>query len=92
MGSVSEIDGKQEEKELKFRLHKFLLEKYAETINKEENKTIGEIKGLVDPDDLSIQSLLAELISTNYSFEKNFSINVIGSWTFGIHSLTCGLT
>jgi len=72
VGSVSSIDEKQHEKELKFRLHKFLLEKYADAINEKEKKTIGEIKGLIDPDDLSIQSLLAELITKNYSFEKNY--------------------
>ncbi len=72
VGSVSEIDKKQEIKELKFKLHKFLLEKYSDAINEKEKKTIGEIKGLIDPDDLSIQSLLAELISTDYSFEKNY--------------------
>ncbi|MFH1663718.1 MAG: transglutaminase-like domain-containing protein [archaeon] len=72
VGSVSEIDEKQLEKELKFRLYSFLLEKYGEIINEKEKKTIGEIKGLIDPDDLSIQSILAELISKNYSFEKNY--------------------
>jgi hypothetical protein len=72
IGSVSEVEDKQQEKELKFRLHKFLLEKYSETINEKEKKTIGEIKGLIDPDDLSIQSLLAELITKNYSFEKDY--------------------
>ena len=72
VGSVSDIDEKQNDKELKFKLHKFLLEKYTDVINKEEKKTIGEIKGLLDPDDLSIQSILAELISTDYSFEKNY--------------------
>ncbi len=72
VGSVSDIDEKQKEKELKFKLHKFLLEKYTEIINTEEKKTIGEIKGLIDPDDLSIQSILAELISKDYSFEKNY--------------------
>jgi len=72
VGSVSEMDDKQKERDLKFKLHKFLLEKYSEKINEFEKKTIGEIKGLIDPDDLSIQSILAELISKNYSFEKNY--------------------
>lgn len=72
VGSVSEIDEKQKQRELKDKLHKFLLEKYSEVINEREKKTIGEIKGLIDPDDLSIQSILAELISKNYSFEKNY--------------------
>ncbi len=72
LGSVSEIDYKQKEKELKFKLYSFLLEKYTEIINEKEEKTIGEIKGLIDPDDLSIQAILAELISSDYSFEKNY--------------------
>jgi len=72
VGSVSEIDEKQQEKELKLKFYRFLLEKYSDTINEKEKKTIGEIKGLIDPDDLSIQSILAELIHANYSFEKNY--------------------
>jgi len=72
LGSVSGIEDKQTEKDLKDKLHKFLLQKYSEVINEKEKKTIGEIKGLIDPDDLSIQSLLAELITENYSFEKNY--------------------
>ncbi len=72
VSSVSEIEEKQKEKELKDKLHKFLLKKYADIINETEKKTIGEIKGLIDPDDLSIQSLLAELITENYSFSKNY--------------------
>jgi hypothetical protein len=72
VGSISEIDEKQREKELKFKLYEFLLEKYTGIINEKEKRTIGEIKGLIDPDDLSIQSILAELISRNYSFSRNY--------------------
>jgi hypothetical protein len=54
-------------------LSKFLLQKYADIINEREQRTIGEIKSLVDGTDLSIQSLLAEFKDTHYSFFDNYN-------------------
>ncbi|MDD5148548.1 MAG: transglutaminase-like domain-containing protein [Candidatus ainarchaeum sp.] len=60
------------QKELQFRLCRFLLSKYSELINESERRTIGEIKGLVNSDDLTIQSILADLKPQNFGFEKDF--------------------
>ncbi|MFA5763461.1 MAG: hypothetical protein WC915_01460 [archaeon] len=54
-------------------LSKFLLQKYADIINEREQRTIGEIKSLVDGTDLSIQSLLTEFKGTYYSFNDNYA-------------------
>jgi len=62
----------QEEKELKFKLYFYLLERYSELINGFERKTIGEIKALVNAEDLTIQSIVLDLKPENYDFEKNY--------------------
>ena len=53
-----------QENELK--LCKFLLQKYADIVNEREQRTIGEIKGLVDGTDLTIQSLIEDTKGSNY--------------------------
>jgi hypothetical protein len=53
-------------------LCRFLLEKYADIINERERRTIGEIKALVDGNDLSIQSFIDGLKPLNYVFEKDY--------------------
>jgi hypothetical protein len=53
-----------QENELK--LCKFLLQKYADIINEREQRTIGEIKGLVDGTDLTIQSLIEDTKADTY--------------------------
>ena len=52
------------EKELE--LCKFLLQKYADIVNEREQRTIGEIKGLVDGTDLTIQNIVEDAKSENY--------------------------
>ena len=59
-------------KELRCRLYKLLLEKYGELINEREKRTIGEIKALVNGEDLTILSVLSDLKPEGYSFEKDF--------------------
>lgn len=54
------------------RLAKLLLRKYAEVINEKETKTVGEIKALVNKEDLTVQAILSELKPENYKFEKNY--------------------
>jgi hypothetical protein len=54
------------------KLAKYLLKKYAETINQSETRTIGEIKALVDGSDLSIQSITQEFKPKDYSFQENY--------------------
>jgi len=59
-------------KEAKFRLYKLLLEKYSDLINESERRTIGEIKGLVNPEDLTIQSVLTDFKPKEYDFSRDF--------------------
>ncbi|MCX6798478.1 MAG: hypothetical protein NTW59_00040 [Candidatus Diapherotrites archaeon] len=59
-------------KELQFELYRLLLEKYADLINEHEKKTIGEIKGLVNADDLTIQSILTDFKKEGYVFQQNY--------------------
>jgi hypothetical protein len=58
------------EKELK--LSKFLLQKYADIINEREQRTIGEIKELVNGKDLSIAGIIEDFKEEDYSFETNY--------------------
>ncbi len=69
MAQTGALEG-QEQKLL--RLYRLLLKKYLETINEKEKRTIGEIKGLVDKDDMTIQSLISRFKAADYSFEKDY--------------------
>jgi hypothetical protein len=60
-------------KEVQLKLYKMLLQKYSDLINEHEKRTIGEIKGLVNGEDLTIQSILTDLKPENYDFEKDYS-------------------
>lgn len=57
---------------LLYRLYRLLLQKYASIINEKELRTIGEVKALIDANDLSIQSLVSQFKKEDYSFEKYF--------------------
>ena len=57
---------------LKLKLYKLLLKKYAHLINSAEKKTIGEIKSLVNPEDLTIQALLSEFKPDDFEFQRDF--------------------
>ncbi len=65
-------DSFEPRKELQCRLYKFLLEKYSDAINAEEKKTIGEVKSLISPDDLTVQTLLSDLKPEEYSFPGDY--------------------
>ncbi len=58
--------------ELKLKLYRLLIQKYSDLINEKEKRTIGEIKALVNGEDLTVQSLVADLSPENYSFEKDY--------------------
>ena len=58
---------------LKLRLYKLLLQKYSETINEREKRTIGEIKALVNGEDLTIQSVLEDFKPEKYDFKSHYS-------------------
>lgn len=59
-------------KELQLKLYKMLLQKYSDLINEHEKRTIGEIKGLVNGEDLTIQSILTDLKPEDYFFERDY--------------------
>ena len=56
----------------RLRLYRLLLKKYSDAINEKERRTIGQIKGLVDKDDLTIQSIASEFKPKDYSFESDY--------------------
>lgn len=70
--AVSDSDAAEKKEKLQFRLFKLLLEKYSALINESERRTIGEIKGLVNAEDLTIQSILIDFKPKDYSFEAHF--------------------
>ena len=54
------------------KLCKYLLSKYADVINEREKRTIGEIKSLVDGNDLTVQSFVSDFKDSAYSFENDY--------------------
>jgi len=56
----------------KIKLYRLLLEKYSSLINENEEKTIGEIKSMVNGEDLTVQSLLEDFKGENFSYEKDY--------------------
>jgi len=65
-------ESSQKEKLMQCKLYRLLLEKYADLINEKEKRTIGEIKALVNREDLTIQSILADFKKPDYKFETNY--------------------
>lgn len=58
---------------LQIKLYRLLLEKYADIINEGEKRTIGEIKSLINGEDLTIQAILSDFMPEKYSFEKDYA-------------------
>ncbi|MDO8627547.1 MAG: hypothetical protein Q7K42_03715 [Candidatus Diapherotrites archaeon] len=58
--------------EAKFRLYEALLKKYQDLINNIEKKTVGDIKALVNKNDLTIQSFLQQFIPEKYLFKEKY--------------------
>ncbi|MBM3281857.1 MAG: hypothetical protein FJY86_00765 [Candidatus Diapherotrites archaeon] len=56
----------------KLVFYKMLLDKYADIINQKEQRTVGEIKTLINVDDLSVQSLVAKFKPDAYHKEKDY--------------------
>jgi len=65
-------DAGKREKLMQCKLYRLLLEKYADLINERERRTIGEIKALINAEDLTIQSILGDFKKQDYSFEKDY--------------------
>ena len=53
-------------------LARIIIKKYASVINEKETKTVGEIKALVNKDDLTVQAIVNDLKPEGYSFEKQY--------------------
>jgi len=66
------IDSQHKEKLLQCRLYRLLLEKYAGLVNEKEKRTVGEMKVLINAEDLTIQSILADFKKPDYSFPGNY--------------------
>jgi hypothetical protein len=62
--------------ENEIKLCKYLLSKYADIINEREKRTIGEIKSLVDGNDLTVQSFVADFKDSAYSFESDYETSL----------------
>jgi hypothetical protein len=58
------------------KLCKYLLEKYADIINDREKRTIGEIKALVDGNDLTIQSFVEDFKKTGYAYPEDYETSL----------------
>jgi len=71
----------------KFKLYELLLKKYSDLINEFEKKTVGEIKALVNADDLSVQSLLQDFKDENYSFEKDYLNSTKKAFSFLVEEI-----
>ncbi|MBI4043977.1 MAG: hypothetical protein HY393_04195 [Candidatus Diapherotrites archaeon] len=71
MGSTNTTQHADEHKQLLF--YKLLAYKYADLINSFERKTVGEVKALVNPDDLTIQSIVAEFKPVPYVFSDHYA-------------------
>ena len=56
----------------KLRLYALLLHKYAPIVNEKERKTVGEVKALVNKEDLTIDSLVSQFKSADYRYEQAY--------------------
>lgn len=61
-----------ERERLKERLYEALLKKYKDLINDSEKKTVGEVKALVNKNDLTTQMFVSRFKPEHYEFERHF--------------------
>lgn len=69
---MAESEPKPDSHEVLYRLYRLLLLKYADVINEKEKRTIGEVKALINPGDLTIQSLVAGFKKEGFVFEADY--------------------
>lgn len=72
----------QTDSALELRLFRALVIKYSDIINDFEKRTVGEIKAMVNPDDLSVQSVLQSIQSEDYDFQTGFLENAKKAFDF----------
>jgi len=56
----------------RLRLYALLLKKYAAVVNAAERKTVGEVKALVNKDDLTVDSFVSQFKREGYSFDAHY--------------------
>jgi hypothetical protein len=74
--SISELEIPPYSNDGKLKLYELLLRKYSDLINEFEKKTVGEIKSMVDRENLTVQSLGQRFAGENYSFDRNYEAAV----------------
>ena len=70
--SISEMGLPDDTGDAKLKLYELLLKKYADLINEFEKKTVGELKAMIDRENLTVQSLCQKFGGHNYSFDRNY--------------------
>ncbi len=70
------------------KLYEALLKKYRDLINEKEKKTVGEIKGLVDKENLTIISFIERFKNENYEFEKDYLSVLKKCYEFVVSEIT----
>ncbi len=71
-----------DDKEAQLAISKYLLQKYSDIINEREQRTIGEIKNLVDGTDLSVQTLVSEFKEEHFDFKENYFVALKKTFEF----------
>ncbi len=56
----------------KLVFYKMLLDKYSDIINQKEQRTVGEIKTLINIDDMSVQSLVLKFKPDQFRYDKDY--------------------
>lgn len=54
------------------RFYKMLLDKYADSINEKEQRTVGEIKSLISSENEEVKNLINQFRSENYAHERDY--------------------
>lgn len=72
-GSLHQDEANEPPLRLRNKFYRQLLERFAPLINEHTKKTVGEIKTLIEPKDLSVQSLVLEAVGEAYDSTTQFS-------------------
>jgi hypothetical protein len=74
-GSIKAKEAGEEDEHsrgLRNHLYRLLIRKYAQLINDYERKTVGELKSLVNADDLTVQSLANQFMAEGYEYSRDY--------------------
>lgn len=72
--NISKQESKKptEEDVNKIKFYSMIINRYKDTINQNERKTISEIKDMVKPTDLTIKSITSKFTPIGYDFKKDY--------------------